>query len=127
VQTPSPLLRKNLGAYAGESLGKVVIVGQSGEIEVITGIKAIGDRAFVQQGQRWVDLRFDSQKHQIIKIQQFSKAVLQLLQIRSDLAKFVSLADEIIVTVGDKLAVHIGKTGKSELSDDDLRILMSSM
>jgi hypothetical protein len=103
-----------------------VIVGQSGEVQAITGMQVVGNRAFAQRGRQWVDLRFDPQKQQVIKVQQFSKAVMQLLEVRPDLAKFVALGDEVVIAVDDKLAVQIGAEGKTELSADDLKLLKAS-
>ncbi len=108
------------------STGAQVIVGRTGEVQFITGMQVVSDRTFAQQGKQWVDLRFDPQKHQVIKIQQFSKAVLQLVQIRPDLAKFVSLGDEVIIVADDKLAVQIGTEGKAELSEEDVKLLKVS-
>ncbi len=103
-----------------------VIVGQSGEVQAITGMQVVGSRAFAQRGRQWVDLRFDPQNQQVIKVRQFSKAVMQLIEVRPDLAKFVALGDEVIIAVDDKLAVQIGAEGKTELSDDDLKLLKAS-
>jgi len=116
----------DLTGPAGAAPPAQAIVGQSGEVQAITGMRVVGSRAFAQRGGQWVDLRFDPQKQQVIKVQQFSKAVLQLVQARSDLAKFVSLGDEVIIVIDDKLAVHIGAEGKTELSDDDLKLLKAS-
>lgn len=116
-----------LGASAGAAGPPAqVILGQSGEVQAITGMQVFGSRAFAQRGNQWVDLRFDPQKQQVIKVQQFSKAVLQLIEVRPDLAKFVALGDEVVIAVDDKLAVHIGVEGKTELSDDDLKLLKAS-
>lgn len=106
----------------GKTSGQV-IVGRAGEPQFITGMQVVADRAFAQRGRQWIDLRFDPQKHQVIKIQQFSKAVLQLVQIRPDLAKFVSLGDEVIIVADDKLAVQIGAEGKTDLTEGDVKLL----
>jgi Ca-activated chloride channel family protein len=115
-----------LSAPAAAGPPAQVIVGQSGEVQAITGMQVIGNRAFAQRGKQWVDLRFDPQKQQVIKVQQFSKAVMQLLEVRPDLAKFVALGDEVVIAVDDKLAVQIGAEGKTELSADDLKLLKAS-
>ncbi len=115
-----------LGAPAAAGPPAQVIVGQSGEVQAITGMQVVGNRAFSQRGRQWVDLRFDPQKQQVIKVQQFSKAVLQLIEVRPDLAKFVALGDEVVIAVDDKLAVQIGVEGKTELSDYELKLLKAS-
>lgn len=103
-----------------------VLLERTGEVKAVTGMQVIGSQAFVQKGRQWVDLRFDPQKQQVLKIQQFSKAVLQLVQARPDLAKFVSLGDEVVIVADEKLAIQIGAEGKTELSDEDIRSLRAS-
>jgi len=121
-----------LGGYGGFSVPGAagppaqVIVGRSGEVQAITGMQVVGNRAFAQRGRQWVDLRFDPQKQQVIKVRQFSKAVMQLIEVRPDLAKFIALGEDVIIAVDDKLAVQIGAEGKTELSDDDLKLLKAS-
>jgi Ca-activated chloride channel family protein len=115
-----------LGAPAAAGPPAQVILRESGEVQAITGMQVVGSHAFAQRGRQWVDLRFDPQKQQVIKVQQFSKAVLQLIEVRPDLAKFVALGDEVVIAVDDKLAVQIGAEGKTELSDDDLKLLKAS-
>ncbi len=51
---------------------------------------------------------------------------MQLVQLRPDLAKFVSLGDEVIIVADDKLAVQIGSEGKAELSEEDVKLLKVS-
>jgi len=127
-----PAMGGILGGYGGFSAPAAagppaqIIVGQSGEVQAITGMQVVGSRAFAQRGRQWVDLKFDPQKQQVIKVRQFSKAVMQLIEVRPDLAKFVALGDEVIIAVDDKLAVQIGTEGKTELSDDDLKLLKAS-
>jgi len=121
-----------LGGYGGFSVPGAagppaqVIVERSGEVQAITGMQVVGNRAFAQRGRQWVDLRFDPQKQQVIKVRQFSKAVMQLIEVRPDLAKFIALGEDVIIAVDDKLAVQIGAEGKTELSDDDLKLLKAS-
>jgi len=121
-----------LGGYGGFSVPGAagppaqVIVGRSGEVQAITGMQVVGNRTFAQRGRQWVDLRFDPQKQQVIKVRQFSKAVMQLIEVRPDLAKFIALGEDVIIAVDDKLAVQIGAEGKTELSDDDLKLLKAS-
>ncbi len=111
------------GSPGAAGFGGQAIIGRTGEVQVITRMQVIADRAFAQRGKQWIDLRFDPQKHQVIKIQQFSKAVVQLVQLRPDLAKFVSLGDEVIIVADDKLALQIGAEGKTELSEEDVKLL----
>ncbi|MCS7263348.1 MAG: VWA domain-containing protein [Armatimonadetes bacterium] len=114
------------GHVPGAGTAGQVIVGRTGEPQVVTGMQVVADRTFAQKGKQWIDLRFDSQKHQVIKIQQFSKAVLQLVQVRPDLAKFVSLGEEVVIVADEKLAVQIGSEGKTELSEEDVNLLRLS-
>ncbi len=100
-----------------------VFVRRTGEIQPVSNIQVVGDRAFVQQGRQWIDLRFDPQRQQVIRIQAFSPAVWQLLQIRPDLTRFVALGEEVIIVTNDRFAVHIGATGKTTLSDAELQLL----
>lgn len=113
-------------ALSAGPLTSQVLAERTGEVRVITGMQVVADRAFAQQGKQWVDIRFDPQKHQLLKIRNFSKAVIQLAQARPDLVKFVSLGDEVVFTVDDKLAIQIGEEGKTELSDEDLRLLKAT-
>jgi len=99
---------------------------KTGEVKGVAGMQVIGSHAFVQKGKQWIDLRFDPQRQQVLKIRQFSKAVLQLVQARPDLAKFVSLGDEVVIVADEKLAIQIGAEGKTELSDEDIRSLRAS-
>ncbi|MCS7187651.1 MAG: VWA domain-containing protein, partial [Armatimonadota bacterium] len=115
------------GAHVpGAGTAGQVIVGRTGEPQAVAGMQVVADRTFAQKGKQWIDLRFDPQKHQVIKIQQFSKAVLQLVQIRPDLAKFVSLGEEVVIVADEKLAVQIGAEGKTELSGEDVKLLKLS-
>lgn len=123
---PSPSAMPSLGGFggmAGQLGGFARIVTKTGEVRTITGIQIVADRAFAQRGNQWIDFRYDPQKQRVIKIKQFSRAVVQLVQARPDLAKFASLSEEVILVANEKVAVHIGTTGKEELSGDDLRVL----
>lgn len=124
----SVTLRYSLAAAPNASFGLTGVGGQiladrKGEVRIISNMQVVADRAFAQSGKQWVDMRYDLQRHKLIRIKQFSKAVIQLLQINPELAKFISLGDEVIFVANDDLAIQVGAEGKEELSEAELQML----
>lgn len=82
-------------------------------------VRVAGDRAFYRQANgEWQDALFEKQS--VTEIKAYSDAHFALLKALPMLTRYSGVGEEVTVVIG-KRAVHIGKTGKTSLTDAELR------
>jgi Ca-activated chloride channel family protein len=76
----------------------------------------VGRRTFYADGENWVDSGW-REGLQVVKVQAFSAAYFELLQLRPDLATSLALGNRVQLQVG-RLGLDIGAEGLTTLTDD---------
>jgi Ca-activated chloride channel family protein len=114
------------GGRYGAAFGGTTVSGfydKEGKLQSASQIQQVGRRTFYQVKDAWVDASYDpNQKYRVWRIRQYSDAVFQLVRARPELAKYLSLGDEVTIVLGDNV-IQVGNKGKERLSDDELRKL----
>ncbi|MCL6473929.1 MAG: VWA domain-containing protein [Firmicutes bacterium] len=107
-------------AQSHESLGLLVAPdGTAQRAQQV--VRNIGGRTFYQQGRQWMDSRYQSGQ-QVIKVQAFSDAHFALLRRRPELRQYLSLGEEVLVQL-ERVAVQIAPDGKTDLTEDEWRLI----
>jgi len=96
------------------------VAGQVGS-DRLSQLVTVGDRTFQMIGETLVDSRYDGTQ-EIIKIKPFSDAYFRLLEIKPNLARYLSNGGEILVVIGDA-AVKICDDGEDTLTDEMVRLI----
>jgi Ca-activated chloride channel family protein len=82
-----------------------------------------GQRGFVQRQGQWQDMRYNAERDKVaLQVQAYSEAHFQLSRAFPELNNFLAVSDDMIVMVNGQ-AVQIGKEGKTQLTDDELKAL----
>jgi Ca-activated chloride channel family protein len=110
-------------SLAGGVQGNQGYFDAEGRAQELRGVQNVGARTFYQEGRRWVDNRRTSGQN-VVRIQQFSRAHLQLAAASSELARYLALGEVTVVLNGN--AVEIGTEGKTELTAAELTDLVGS-
>jgi len=113
---------KNLGVQNQGSQ-----VPQKGEVMIgdektrFTNIAQVGNQAFFQSGDNWIQSNLKVNKFDM-EIRAFSKAYFQLLEKDPSLGRYLALGAEVRFNIGSQI-VQIADTGKELLTDEDMRQL----
>jgi Ca-activated chloride channel family protein len=93
-----------------------------GRVQAVQNVQNVGRRAFVQQGQVWVDQ--DVKPHlPVVAIQNYSRAYFQLASASADARRYLAVGDEVKFVLNNQTVV-VGPEGKTELTDKELRALV---
>ncbi|MCS6950401.1 MAG: VIT domain-containing protein [bacterium] len=84
-------------------------------------VRNIGARTFYQQGNKWVDSRYQTGQR-VITVQAFSEAYFALLRRRPELRSYLALGEEVLVQL-ERVAVQVSPQGKTTLSDEEWRLV----
>ena len=95
--------------------------GEAQNAQVV--VQAVGDRTFyLQKNNVWQDESYDAAKQKTVNVQAFSDAHFALLRAVPALAAYSSVGEDVIVRIGGN-AVHIGKAGKTALTNAEIHAL----
>ncbi|MGD8240675.1 MAG: VWA domain-containing protein, partial [Armatimonadota bacterium] len=99
------------------------IVNATGQREQIVNTQRAGQRAFFQRGANWEDSRYNRDKHtQVIQVQNFSEGYFQLSRRFPELNRYMAVGKNATITFNGR-AIEIRDTGKTVLTEDELREL----
>jgi len=103
-------------------------IDAEGRWQQVAGIRNIGQRGFIQQGQQWVDsrLRIGSaeQRKPELQVRAFSEAHFQLAREFPEVQSLLAASDNLLVLINGHI-VQIGPQGKDNLSAEDLQLLQT--
>ena len=83
-----------------------------GEVRQVGNIVNVANRAFVQDGAQWVDMRAGA-KLPDVKVAPYSEAYFQLANSSRALAQQMALGDELVVDVGQQM-IQVSAEGRSK-------------
>jgi len=90
-----------------------------GKKQNVGGVKHIAQKSFFNKKGNWIDSDYDENKQKIINVKRFSKAYFQLLEKDPSLGKYLSLGNNVLLTIHGN-AVQIQDKGKEEFSSSEL-------
>lgn len=82
------------------------------------GIRQIGPRQFVQQGNVWTDQRY-TQKQRLVQVKAFSPLYFELVEKLAGLKEALTLGQEVLVA-GKGVAIQIGPSGLERMTAQQL-------
>ncbi|MBI2302499.1 MAG: VWA domain-containing protein [Armatimonadetes bacterium] len=83
-----------------------------GQVQEVRNMINLANRAFVQDGKQWVDLRTAARPPQV-KVAAYSPAWFQLANSSRRLAQYLALGDAVVVDAGNQ-AVEVGPGGRTQ-------------
>lgn len=93
--------------------------------------KTIGNKTFRLQGDVWIDTEYDAAsagthaaEQERLVIQRDSQAYDDLLRLLPEMQAYGELNESMIISLG-KVVVEIGNEGRTQLTEDDVRLLKS--
>ncbi|MCD6362156.1 MAG: hypothetical protein J7M38_14960, partial [Armatimonadetes bacterium] len=97
-----------------------------GNWQQVAGIRNIGQRGFIQQGEQWVDSRLRIGTAEELKpelqVQAYSEAHFQLAREFPGVSSMLAASDNLLVLINGHV-VQIGPEGRQKLTDADLQLL----
>jgi len=88
--------------------------------EKFTNIVQAGNQAFFQSGDFWVQSTISEEKPDL-EVKAYSAAFFQLAQI-DNIGRYLALGENVRFMIGSKV-VQVSDSGKSFLTDEDMRML----
>ncbi|HID08420.1 MAG TPA: VWA domain-containing protein, partial [Armatimonadetes bacterium] len=115
------------GGRYGAVFGGTTVTGfydREGRFQRTTKVQQVGRRTFYWVRRAWIDASYESKRsYRVWRIRQYSDAVFQLMRARPELAKYLSLGDEVTFVMGDNL-IQVGSNGKERLTEEELKALV---
>lgn len=93
----------------------------AGGREGSAGLRRIGTRTFALRDSTWVDAR-QTTSMRVVKIKAFSDVYFKVVEEIPELREVFALGDKVLVA-GKNVAIELGESGESTLSDAELRLL----
>ncbi|MFC1683663.1 VIT domain-containing protein [Candidatus Zixiibacteriota bacterium] len=109
----------DLGALKHQATAPAnVFRNEAGDKRQITGVKRIIDKTFYLKQGVWTDNDYQTDQR-IVKVKRYSKAYFQLVSRLSSMGKYLSLGNQVIVSLPGG-AVQVGDEGQEQLSAAEL-------
>ena len=102
-------LKKESGKGAVEASRRITRMKKVKVVRSGYATRYIKGKLFLVKGGKWVDQSYRSSM-KVLRIKYLSKMYFKIIQLRPDLAKYLSLGGKLIITVNKKRAIIIGAT-----------------
>ncbi len=103
---------------------KKMYLDKDENVVTVENVKNASGRTFFLKDGVWMDSAY-SDGMRVIKVKPFSEAQFELLKRVPELNRYFSIADRVLVVVGD-VAVEISEQGESNLSEGDFKAVESN-
>lgn len=111
---------------APSARGGRVMLNDVGERVALNRMQNVAQRSFVQNGAQWVDVHYRPAQH-VVKVKAFSPAYMQLANADSRMAQYLSVSDNMVVSVKDTAVVVATEGQEAEFSPAEMEKLLLDM